>query len=373
MSLQYRSPGKWQVFASDGTPGVGYKLYTYVPGTTTNKNTYLDSGGVSLQTNPVVFDARGEAIIFWDGIYDLKLTTDADVLVWTTDNFGAGEADVATLVNLSVVTDAATARSNLGLVIGTDVQAYDATLAALAGTLTAANKIPYATALDTASELTLDTDGTLAANSDVTLPSQKAVKTYADTLITSLGTATPDTNADYLAFYDASGTAQKKALIGQTTGPTSMTAVAAATGSPTSIDFTSIPSWVTKITILFTGVSTSGTSNPIIQIGTGGTPTTTGYLSGGAQVGIGTSNANSTSGFVISSGAAATVLHGSITIFLQTGFAYVCSHTLGGSNAAIAFLGGGSVTLATTLDMVRITTAGGTDTFDAGTINVMYE
>lgn len=64
------------------------------------------------------------------------------------------------------------------------VQAYDATLASLAtNTLTAANKIPYATALDTAGELTLDIDVALTANSDTTLPSQKAIKTYVDTQV----------------------------------------------------------------------------------------------------------------------------------------------------------------------------------------------
>lgn len=104
MGIQYRSPGKWQVFADDGTPGVGYKLYTYIPGTTTNKNTYLDDAGASAQTNPIIFDARGEAVIFWDGEYDLKLTTDADVQVWTLSNFGAGESYV-NYGNYNLVTD----------------------------------------------------------------------------------------------------------------------------------------------------------------------------------------------------------------------------------------------------------------------------
>lgn len=65
-------------------------------------------------------------------------------------------------------------------VTGASNQPLDATLTALAGLATGASKVPYSTGTDTFGQLDLDTDGTLAANSDTRLATQKAVKTYAD-------------------------------------------------------------------------------------------------------------------------------------------------------------------------------------------------
>jgi uncharacterized protein YaiE (UPF0345 family) len=149
------------------------------------------------------------------------------------------------------------------------------------------------------------------------------------------------------------------------------TAVASTSG--TSIDFTSIPSWVKRITVMFQGVSTNGTSNPLIQIGTGGTPTTSGYLATSANISSSlSSQANYTTGFGIASSNAANVISGAITIFNVSGNVWVASGVTKNSTTAAAMIAG-DVSLAGVLNMVRITTVNGTDTFDAGSINILYE
>lgn len=148
----------------------------------------------------------------------------------------------------------------------------------------------------------------------------------------------------------------------------------AVTASGTSVDFTGIPSWVKRITVMFNGVSTSGTSSFLIQLGTSSGVTTSGYL-GQCTNTSGAASTNFTSGFVFNiSVAAAGVFAGNMTIcnfsgniWSETSTSMPTAGTGGGS------YGAGYVSLASTLDRVRITTVNGTDTFDAGTINIMYE
>ena len=151
-------------------------------------------------------------------------------------------------------------------------------------------------------------------------------------------------------------------------------ATAVASTSGTSIDFTSLPSWIKRITVMFSGVSTSGTSSLLVQLGDSGGIENTGYLStsitddtvGGS---LGTS---STAGFVYYQDQASYVGYGIVTIALVSGNIWVSSHT-GRMTTTNVVTGGGGKTLSDTLTQVRITTVNGTDTFDAGTINILYE
>ena len=154
---------------------------------------------------------------------------------------------------------------------------------------------------------------------------------------------------------------------------TSGTAVASTSG--TSIDFTSIPSWVKRITVMFSGVSTSGTSFIQVQLGDSGGVETTGYAAVAAvSGGGGTTDTSITTGFGIRANSASYIIDGLINISKLSGNTYVASGTLTALGAGTGtFITSGGKTLSDTLDRVRITTVNGTDTFDAGSINILYE
>jgi hypothetical protein len=140
----------------------------------------------------------------------------------------------------------------------------------------------------------------------------------------------------------------------------------------TSVDFTGIPSWVKRITVILSGVSTNGTSLMQIQIGSGSV-TTSGYL-GTAGIYNTASTIAFTAGFGLDqTGSAASVRHSLYTICLLGANVYVGSGVFTYSNAAVVGQSSGSVTLGGVLDRVRITTVNGTDTFDAGSVNILYE
>jgi hypothetical protein len=144
------------------------------------------------------------------------------------------------------------------------------------------------------------------------------------------------------------------------------TAVASTSG--TSIDFTGIPSWAKKVTVILSAVSTNGTSSLLVQIGDSGGVENTGYVS--------TSNSSatevtSTAGFIIRSAVATNSTSGLMTIANLNSNIWVANFA--GATATSAIFGGGTKTLSDVLTQLRITTVNGTDTFDAGSINIQYE
>lgn len=153
-----------------------------------------------------------------------------------------------------------------------------------------------------------------------------------------------------------------------------MTLMTAKTATGTSVDFTGIPAWVKRITVIFNGVSLSGTADILVQIGPSGGAEITGYSSAStAFTGASLASASSTAGFNVTAGVAALVVSGHVVITNVSGSLWVSSHAMGRTDAAGARIGGGTKTITGTLAVVRITTVNGTDTFDAGSINVLYE
>jgi len=144
----------------------------------------------------------------------------------------------------------------------------------------------------------------------------------------------------------SNGTFTSPTFAGTPTGVGVLTSgTAAASTSGTAIDFTSIPSWVKRITVMLSGVSTNSTSLVQLQLGDAG-------------------------GFETASS-----LTGNAVLCKIDGNTWIISGDVAQQptvSANVASLGG-SKTLSDTLTQVRITTVGGTDTFDAGSINILYE
>ena len=148
------------------------------------------------------------------------------------------------------------------------------------------------------------------------------------------------------------------------------TAVASTSG--TSITFTGIPSWAKRITVMFNNNSLSGTASQLVQLGSG-SATTTGYVSSASRMAASTlATTSSTSGFLINTGSASILISGTMTLSNLSGNTWVCSNVISDTGAQ-TYVGAGLIALSGTLDRVVITTTNGTDTFDSGSINIMYE
>jgi hypothetical protein len=145
-----------------------------------------------------------------------------------------------------------------------------------------------------------------------------------------------------------------------------------ATTSGVAVDFTGIPSWVKRVTVMFSDVSTSGTSNILIQLQTSAGFVSSGYRSSSVRFNGGAlSESDASDGFLISINDAAGDLYGTYTLATLDGTAWSGAGSSTYNVGLITF--GGGVVLASALVGIRITTVNGTDTFDTGAINILYE
>lgn len=141
-----------------------------------------------------------------------------------------------------------------------------------------------------------------------------------------------------------------------------------ATTSGSNKDFTSLPSGIVEVEVFVDQVSSDGTSDFLVQFGTGGSPTTSGYVSYGGTAGA-ADTATETTGFVIPHNNAARISVGRMRATNISGNIWVADYT-GGISTPAGVSSGGSVTLGGTFDNIRFTC--GADTFDSGQIRIRY-
>lgn len=408
--------------------------------------------GLAIGTNVQAWDADLDALA--------GLATAADSLPYFTGLHTAALTTLSSFIRtLLDDADAATARTTLGLAIGTNVQAWDTDLDALAGLTYAADTIAYFTGAHAAATATLSSfirtllDDADAATARTTLglgtAAVETLNAIANTMAmngkafneakgadiasagtTNIGAATGNyfdiTGTTTITAFDTvqAGTertarftgiltlthnatslilpsganittaagdvarfvslgsgnwrcvmytkADGSALVGGSgSGLTLMTPVASTSG--TSIDFTGIPATAKQIIITFSGVSTNGTSELLVQIGDAGGIETSGYLS--ACVDQSSSETASTAGFIVTRGAIASSINdGVLTLYLvdSSTFTWSGAGTLWDSGVTNVQNSAGGKSTSQVTDRVRITTVGGTATFDAGKVNVQY-
>ncbi len=143
--------------------------------------------------------------------------------------------------------------------------------------------------------------------------------------------------------------------------------------SGTSVEFTNIPSWAKRVTLVFSDLGTSGSTVPIAQLGTASSYETSSYLGSGISNGT-TYNITTGLNFRDAWGSSATFKNsGAISITLIDAVANLwvmtAAHTNSVSPGVVTVTA--SKALAGALTRVRITI--GANTFVTGTINVVYE
>jgi hypothetical protein len=394
---------KMQFESAAGVPLSGGKVYTYAAGTTTPQATYTDYTGATPNANPIILNSRGEAAI-WLGSasYKFKLTDANDVEIWVVDYISAPTSGVSPVLSGNVVIDSDTpgpalkiTQTGTGPVLRVQDSADPDTTPFIIdnagnvgiGTATPSAQLETTGAAKFASATITTPLGvasggtglaTLTAN-NVVLGNGASAPTFvapgtAGNLLTSNGTTWESTAAP-VEIPSQTGNAGK--VLG-TNGTavswgSSIVAGTAQTPTTTNADFTGIPSWVRRITVAFSGLSTNASTAVTLRLGTGGVFATTGYVCDVWQGGSGNTAATSTTDFLLDAAGqtAATSRNGSVVLNNVSGNIWVASG-LSPRGSGIVNVMTGTVTLGGVLDSVRLLSGGG-NLFDAGTVNVFWE
>jgi hypothetical protein len=153
-----------------------------------------------------------------------------------------------------------------------------------------------------------------------------------------------------------------------------------ATTSGASVDFTGIPSWAKRITLNMSGVSTTGTNLIVVRLGDAGGFENSGYLGSSCFVsGLPSYNSfNQSTGFNVVGGTASVAgvtMYGSLTLSVLEASTntWACQGVIARGDTATVAMVGGVKALSDTLTQIQLANVGGTDTFDAGKANILYE
>lgn len=152
-----------------------------------------------------------------------------------------------------------------------------------------------------------------------------------------------------------------------------ITGAAIATTSGVAVDITSIPAWAKRVTLCLQGVSTNGTSPFIAQIGDSGGIEATGYVSSCFNS---AGSSEYTIGFGLMTAATAALVFSGVVIMTLVDVAtnlWIVNGSVNSTGSGNVWALGGKKALSAALDRVRLTTSGGSDTFDAGQMNILYE
>ena len=203
-----------------------------------------------------------------------------------------------------------------------------------------------------------------------TKPNLFKVDAGADTvIIDGLTHPSADGSADQALVTDGSGAlsfaSRSRLVLG--------TSVASTSGI--SISFTSLPTWVRKITFMLLGVSTNGTANFLFRLSTGAVFASSGYVSNNQslQGGVSSAATSSTNGFIITQSLATRVTTGTYQFVNYSGNEWVGTGVFAYEDVVAGSFGAGRISLGGVLDGVQIATSNGSDTFDAGAVNIIYE
>lgn len=337
---------------ANGDPVAGAEARFYVAGTTTEATIYATSAGVTVLAQPLRANAAGVFEVAAYATSGIKIdirnpATSVSLPGYPADNWYVVPESAGSAGNVTFSPVTGNAATNVQRAIENNVtalngkQPLDAQLTAIAAltpTLPGERvaEIPAFTGLDTATVYGILDEDDMASDSRWDVPTQQSLVAFVAAQIAA----------------------------------TSGTSGAIDTTSGTYASFASIPAGVNEITIVMSGVSSSGTDDFLVQIGDAGGIEATGYASTVEENG---NVDTSTSGFIVTRRTAASdSLCGRVTLTKISGNKWVSSGTVrdttgsGGGNSA------GEKTLSDTLTEVRLTTTGGTDTLDAGQINIFY-